>query len=166
MTKREDNLKAVVTRYIGILNSQNLLSLDKVAEIIVSMMTDLESAISNDLEVIRDEVSTMRTRVAGNEDELRNIEGDVLGQVVRYVIGESLAKPGGLPADIQRLVESSQKVERGIGNLSSELVHLIDRVDRLERTEKESGGKLYLRRAPIQFLIIAIGLAMVLIFMQ
>ena len=130
------------------------------------MMTDLESAISNDLEVIRDEVSTMRTRVSLNEDKLRNIEGDVLGQVVRYVIGESLAKPGGLPADIQRLVESSQKVERGIGNLSSELVHLIDRVDRLERTEKESGGKLYLRRAPIQFLIIAIGLAMVLIFMQ
>lgn len=166
MTKREDNLKAVVTRYIGILNSQNLLSLDKVAEIIVSMMTDLESAIGNDLEIIRDEASTMRTRVSLNEDKLRNIEGDVLGQVVRYVVGESLAKPGGLPADIQRLVESSQKVERGIGNLSSELVHLIDRVDRLERTEKESGGKLYLRRAPIQFLIIAIGLAMVLIFMQ
>ena len=181
MTKREDNLKAVVTRYIGILNSQNLLSLDKVAELIVSMLKDLESTINDDVGEIVEELAMLKARTILVEDKLRGIEGDVLGQVVRYVIGESLAKPGGLPADIDRLVQSSHKVERGISNLSSELVHLIDRVDRLERTEKgrhekldrdrseqtekESIGKLYLRRFPIYFLIITLGIIVAILLM-
>ncbi len=168
--KRQDNLKAVVTRYIGILNSQNLLSVDKVAELIVSMLSDLETTIGEEMFQIANEVDMLSTRTLGIENKLRSVEGDTLGQVVRYVIGESLAKPGGLPADIERLVASSQKVEKGILNLSSELVHLIDRVDKLEKSEsdrvdrmnflekaeKESNGKLHLRRNPMSFFVFII----------
>ena len=168
--KRQDNLKAVVTRYIGILNSQNLLSVDKVAELIVSMLSDLETAIGEEMFQMGTELEQLAVRTGTLENKLRSVEGDTLGQVVRYVIGESLAKPGGLPADIERLVASSQKVEKGIINLSSELVHLIDRVDRLEkadREDRENRGdkdttKLYMRRNPINYVILVLIITSIL----
>lgn len=168
--KRQDNLKAVVTRYIGILNSQNLLSVDKVAELIVSMLSDLETTIGEEMFQMGTELEQLAVRTGTLESKLRSVEGDTLGQVVRYVIGESLAKPGGLPADIERLVASSQKVEKGIINFSSELVHLIDRVDRLEKADREDresrgdkdAGKLYMRRNPINYIILVIVLSSIL----
>ena len=162
--KRQDNLKAVVTRYIGILNSQNLLSVDKVAELIVSMLSDLETTIGEEIFQMGTEIDQLSKRTTTLEAKLLSVEGDTLGQVVRYVVGESLAKPGGLPADIERLVASSQKVEKGIINLSSELVHLIERVDRLEKVDKveKDTTRLYMRRNPINYVILVIIITTIL----
>jgi predicted RNase H-like nuclease (RuvC/YqgF family) len=122
------------------------------------MLGDLESTIGEELYQMNNHISQLSTRTAALELKLQSVEGDTLGQVVRYVIGESLAKPGGLPSDIERLVTSSQKVEKGITNLSTELVHLIERVDRLERTEKERVGRFYIKSNPgfIVFVILVL----------
>lgn len=156
MSYRNDNLRTVISRYISILNTQNALSLDKVAEIIVSMMSDLEGFIEEDMLKTASAIAEIESKIAPLELKLRYVDGEILGQVVRYVVGESLAKPGGLPLDIERLMISSHNVEEGIRNLSSEMLRMSERVEALERLEHNIGWAAVFRKTPLLVLFVAI----------
>ena len=131
-------LRRVVTQYIGILNDQQSLTLPKVSQLIVSMFTDMETAVEERFVEIRASMDKIDAKATASENKLRGIQEETLGQVVRYVFGESLAKPGGLPADIMAMTESIQRIEKGLNNVTREIMNLATEVDSIKRS-RQSG---------------------------